>query len=73
MAIKDVRKILHTIFFKVKYIVIQVILSRKSMKKVTITDEEIFRVYKAFDNIKTQSSRTASGEKLSVWSGRLQK
>ena len=36
-------------FFKVQYIIIQAILSRKSMKKFAITDEKIFPVYKAFD------------------------
>ena len=41
-------------FLKVQYIIIQAILSRKSMKK--ITNEKMFRVYKAFtvkDNIHT--------------------
>ena len=48
---KDVcdRKILHTEFFKIQYIIIQAILSRKSMKKIIITNEKIFDVYKAFD------------------------
>ena len=48
---KDVRdrKILHTEFFKVQYIIIQAILSRKSMTKFTVTNEKIFRVCKAFD------------------------
>ena len=36
------------IFLKFQYI-IQVILSRKSMKQFTVTDEKIFRVCKAFD------------------------
>ena len=51
---KDVcdRKIPHTDFLKVYYIIVQVILSRKSMKKFTVTDEKIFRVYKAFDRKK---------------------
>ena len=41
---------MRTEFFKVQYIIIQVILySRKSMKKVIVTDEKIFRVYRAFD------------------------
>ena len=40
------------IFFKVQYIIIQAIFSRKSMKKFGITDEKIFRVYKAFDRKK---------------------
>ena len=39
-------------FFKLQYIIIQAILSRKSMKKSTVTDEKIFRVYKAFDRKK---------------------
>ena len=34
------RKILHTEFFKVQYIIIQAILSRKSMKKFAVTDEK---------------------------------
>ena len=40
--LKDVRdrKILHTDFFKVQYIIIKAILSRKSMKKFTVTDEK---------------------------------
>ena len=37
------------IFFKVQYIIIQAILSRKSMKKITVTNEKIFGVYKALD------------------------
>ena len=52
MNVKDAcdRKILHTEFFKVQYIIIiQAILSQKSMKKIIVTDEKIFRVYKAFD------------------------
>ena len=51
---KDVRdrKILYTEFFKVQYIIIQAILSRKSMKKFAVTDGKIFRVYKAFDRKK---------------------
>ena len=36
-------------FFKVQYIIIEAILSRKSMKKITVTDEKIFGVYKAFE------------------------
>ena len=36
-------------FSKVLHIIIQAILSRKSMKKIIVTDEKIFRVYKAFD------------------------
>ena len=38
----------HT-FFKVHHAIIQAILSRKSMKKITVTDEKIFCVCKAFD------------------------
>ena len=34
-------------FFKVQYIIIQAIRGRKSMKKIIVTDEKIFRVYKA--------------------------
>ena len=51
---KDVRnrKILHIDFFKIQYIIIKVILNRKSMKKFTVTDEKIFRVYKVFDRKK---------------------
>ena len=50
-SFKDVRdrKILRTDFFKVQCTIIQAILSRKLMKKNTVTDEKIFRVYKAFD------------------------
>ena len=36
-------------FFKVQKIIIHAILSRKSMKKFAVTDENIFHVYKAFD------------------------
>ena len=36
-------------FFKVQYIIIQAILSRKSTKKIMVTDEKIFRFYKVFD------------------------
>ena len=44
------RKILHTEnSFKVQHIIIQAILSRKSMKKIAVTDEKIFHVCKAFD------------------------
>ena len=52
--LKDVhdRKILHTEFFKVQYIIIQAVLSRKFMKKSVVTDEKIFCVYKAFDHKK---------------------
>ena len=39
-------------FFKVQYIIIQAILSRKSMKKFAARDEKIFHVYKAFDRKK---------------------
>ena len=35
----------HTGFLTVRYIIIQAILSRKSMKKFIVTDEKIFRVY----------------------------
>ena len=51
--LKDVRdrKILHR-FFKVLYIIIKAILSRKSTKKFTVTNEKIFCVYKAFDHKK---------------------
>ena len=43
--LKDVResKTLHTEVFKVQYIIIQAILSRKSMKIFAVTDEKIFR------------------------------
>ena len=54
-SLKDVRdrKILHKIFFnKIQYTIIQAILSRKSMKKFTVTDEKIALVYKAFDRKK---------------------
>ena len=72
--IKDVhdKKILHKDFFKVQCVIIQAILSRKSMKKFTVTDGKIFRVYKAFDRKIEQSygfgnfPRTAFGERLSV-------
>ena len=36
-------------FFKVQYVIIQAILSRKSMKNFAVTNEKIFRVYKSFD------------------------
>ena len=39
-------------FFNVQYIIIQAIFSRKSLKKFVITDEKIFRVFKAFDRKK---------------------
>ena len=39
-------------FFKVQYIIIQAVLSRKFMKKFAVTDEKIFRVFKAFDRKK---------------------
>ena len=50
--LNDVRdkKILHTEFFKVQYIIIQAVLGRKFMKTFTITDEKIFCVCKAFDH-----------------------
>ena len=38
--------------FKVQCVIIQAILSRKSMEKFTVTDEKIFYVYKAFDHEK---------------------
>ena len=52
--LKDVhdRKIHTQNFFKVQYIIIQAILSRKSMKEVAVTDEKIFHVCKAFDRKK---------------------
>ena len=45
-CIKDVRdrKILHTEFLKVQYIIIQAVLSGKSIKKIAVTDEKIFHV-----------------------------
>ena len=36
-------------FFKVHYIIIHAVLSRKSMKKFAVAGEKIFHVYKAFD------------------------
>ena len=36
-------------FLKVHYIIIKAILGRKSMKKFSVTNEKIFRFYKAFD------------------------
>ena len=36
------------IFLKVQYIISQAILSRKLMKKFTVTNEKIFRVYEVF-------------------------
>ena len=39
-------------FLKVQYVIIQTTLGRKLMKKITVTDEEIFRVYKVFDRKK---------------------
>ena len=50
------RKILPTEFFKssVMYIIIQAKLSRKSLKKFTVTDEKIFLVCKAFDHKRYQ-------------------
>ena len=52
--LKDVRdrKILHKGFFNISTLLIQGILSQKSMKKFTVTNEKIFRVYKAFDRKK---------------------
>ena len=49
---KDVcdRKILYTEVFKVQYIIIQAILSRKSMKKIIVTDEKYSVSIKAFDH-----------------------
>ena len=49
-GLKDVRdrKILHTDFLKFQYTIIQAILSGKSMKELTVTNEKIFRVCKAF-------------------------
>ena len=49
--IKDVcdMKILHTEFCQSSYVVIQAILSQKSMKKFAVTDEKIFHAYKGFD------------------------
>ena len=35
--------------FKVQFLIIQAILSRKSMKRFAVTDEKIFHVCKAFD------------------------
>ena len=43
----------HTqIFLKVQCTIIQAILGRKLMKKITVSDEKILRVYKAFDRKK---------------------
>ena len=39
-------------FWKAQYVIIQAILGRKFMKKFTVIDEKIFRVYKAFDRKK---------------------
>ena len=39
-------------FLKVQCTIIQAILSRKLMKKIIVTDEKIFRVYKAVDRKK---------------------
>ena len=52
VLLKDVhdRKILHTEFLKVQYIIIQAIFSRKPMKKFAVTDEKIFHVHKAFNH-----------------------
>ena len=51
---KDVRerKIIHTDFLEVQFFIIQAILGRKLMKKFTVSDEKIFRVYKAYDRKK---------------------
>ena len=53
VGLKDVsdRKILHTDFFKVQYIIIQAVVSGKSMKNL-ITNEKILRACKAFDRKK---------------------
>ena len=42
----------HRIVFKVQFIIIQAIFSRKSMKKFAVTDKTIFRVCKALDGKK---------------------
>ena len=57
-------------FFKVQYIIIQAILGRKSMKKITVTDEK----YSVFIRLLTVNNKygfedfplTAFGERLSV-------
>ena len=36
-------------FWKVQHIIVHAILSQKLMKNFTVTDEKIFRLYKAFD------------------------
>ena len=59
-------------FFKVQCIIIQAILSRKLMEKITVTDEKIFHVYKAFDRERENSygfkdfPRTVYGKRQSV-------
>ena len=60
-------------FFKLQYTIIQAMLSRKLMKKFAVTDEKIFRVYKAFDRRYEDFPLTAFGRRLSAWRGRLQK
>ena len=53
-------------FFKVQHFIIQAILSRKWMKKIAVTDEKIFRVYKAFDrkNNSHMDTRTSHAQLL---------
>ena len=49
------------------------------MKKFSVIDEQIFRVYKPFEYKRCQSCgyedfpRTAFGKRLLAWRGRLQK
>ena len=65
-------------FFKVQYVIIQTILSRKSMKKFAVTDEKIFHAYKDFDRKKMTVMRIwglpthSLWKRLSAWTGRLQ-
>ena len=44
------------------------------MKKIAVTDEKIFRVYKVFDRTKSShADMRTSHKRLSTWRGRLRK
>ena len=56
-------------FLKVQHIIIQAILGRKLLKKFTVTDEKIFRVYKAFD--RKNNSHANLRTSLAQFSGKI--
>ena len=62
-VLKDVcdRKVLHTELFKVQYIIIQAIFSRKSMKKFTVTDEKDLKNKSDKDLRTSHSQRSEKG------------